>query len=422
MTQILAGLKVGDWTAFYRLLSRGRFAVEAVSKVLLAQMVQHVDPSQPLVVGVDGTQIWRTSRKLEGVGWHVCFRTPKWKPGIHLAQRWLHLAWLTPMVDGFSRAIPLRLVPAFSVKAKRVITEAASEWAAASGMRVWLRAALDSLGRAKQTILVLGDGGFDVVEFWSSLPRGVVLLVRTATNRVLYHPPPPRAPGQKGRPRKYAQRALTPQQQRHVKDGTWRKVKIKVRGHERTLSVTVQGPFLRKDAPNVPLMLIVVRGQTLQRRGKSVQREPVSFLVNAVKVGHDYQLPFPLADLLAWTWQRWELEVTHRAMKTTFGVGHKQCFNPKAAVVSVQWSACCFALAMLAAYRAWSHFDHPKRPAPWYAGSRRWTHPLLFAQLRTDFLAAHDFYPACHCSSLDLPNTISLRHLFFEAATRAASP
>ncbi len=40
---------------------------------------------------------------------------------------------------------------------------------------------------------------------------------------------------------------------------------------------------------------------------------------------------FPIATLLAWLWQRWEIEVAHREMKSGLGVGEKQCWNTRSA-------------------------------------------------------------------------------------------
>ena len=99
----------------------------------------------------------------------------------------------------------------------------------------------------------------------------------------------------------------------------------------------VRGAFVRKGAADTPLMLIVVRGkQRKNNYGRTYRRPPLPFLVNAVQDAQGkWVLPLPLETLLFWAWQRWEVEVAHRELKTTFGLGHKQCFNPKAAVLSV---------------------------------------------------------------------------------------
>jgi hypothetical protein len=58
-----------DWSAWYRFFSRGRFRAEVASEVLLEASLQHVDPGGWCVVGVDGFQVPRSGRRIEGVSW-----------------------------------------------------------------------------------------------------------------------------------------------------------------------------------------------------------------------------------------------------------------------------------------------------------------------------------------------------------------
>ncbi len=87
VTQLLwaLGIQNEDWSAWYRLFSRGRFQEEAVNGVLLRETLRHVAPEALYVIGGDGVQIWRDSRKMEGTSWLKCPRTPVWRPGIHRA-------------------------------------------------------------------------------------------------------------------------------------------------------------------------------------------------------------------------------------------------------------------------------------------------------------------------------------------------
>ena len=51
-----------DWSAFYRLFSRGRFDEEALGAQLLRETLEHVDASAPYVVTVDGVRVPRSGR------------------------------------------------------------------------------------------------------------------------------------------------------------------------------------------------------------------------------------------------------------------------------------------------------------------------------------------------------------------------
>ena len=93
---------------------------------------------------------------------------------------------------------------------------------------------------------------------------------------------------------------------------------------------------LRKGAARRPLFLIIVRG----KGNKRTRRRPLPFLVNAIQDDSGkWCLPLPVDQLLFWAWQRWEIEVAHRELKSNFGLGNKQCWQPQAAILSVQWSA-----------------------------------------------------------------------------------
>ncbi len=60
------GLTEGDWSGWYRLFSRGRYAELRVARIFFRETLEHTSPKEPYVVGVDGVQIPRSSLKLAG--------------------------------------------------------------------------------------------------------------------------------------------------------------------------------------------------------------------------------------------------------------------------------------------------------------------------------------------------------------------
>lgn len=414
VTQMLIALgMVGqDWSATYRVFSRGLFDYEAASRVLFGETLKHVGEEAVYVVVGDGTQTPRSSQKMEGVGWLRNLRTPPFKVGIHLAQRWFNGSWLLPSDQGYSRALPLRWLPAFTEKSKSVAYAVCKEWEAAVQFLRWVRDQLTIAGRSEQRVLLVGDGHYDNVSLWQQLPSNVLLLARSAKNRVLWHLPEVQSHGN----RKYGERAATPQQLWQERRG-WHKVNLQVRGKLRHLQVKVQGPVVRKPAASVPLFLMVVRGKHNAR----TRREPLPFLVNAVCDAHgQWCLPLPLETLLFWAWQRWEVEVAHRELKSNFGLGNKQCFNPTAAVLSVQWSAWVYSLLLLAGYRTWNLTGAPAVPTRWWRGSPRWSLNTLWRAYRAAFWGQHDFHPLCTPSPADWGEKerllLALRNAVFAAA------
>jgi hypothetical protein len=410
------GLTEEDWSAWYRLFSAGRFDAERSSRVLVRETLQHVGADEVYVVAGDGTQTPRSSATMEGVGWLRNLRTPPFKVGIHRAQRWFNGSWLTPEEKGYSRAIPLRWLPAFTEKATHAAHDPCKEWEAAVQFLVWLQATLAAEGRPEQRILMVGDGSYDTLPLWKALPKGVILLARSARNRVLHHLPPTERHGN----RKYGDRALSPQQLWQHKKG-WHKLPLHVRGLDRHVQYRVAGPFLRKGAPDTPLMLLVVRGKAHSRRGKRIQRDPLAFLVTARQDAHRrWVLPLPIETLLFWAWQRWEVEVAHRELKAVFGLGDKQGWQPQAAVASVQWSAWVYALCLLAGYRTWGLAHAPPVPTRWWHGSGRWSLNTLWRSFRATLWGDHHFRPLWSASATTWPEKetllTALRHAAFAAA------
>lgn len=414
VTQLLmsVGWTERDWSSWYRLFSHGRFAYEGVSAVLFGETLKHVGAEEVYVVAGDGTQTRRSSRTMEGAHWLHNPQSPVFKRGIHIAQRWFNGSWLLPAEGGYSRAVPLRWLPAFTEKSQPKATAPCKEWEAAHAFLLWVRQQLAAHGRAAQQVLMVADGHFDTLKLWQHLPEGVILLARSAKNRVLWTLPAVSA----RKNRKYGERAPTPADIWRERRG-WRSLQLQVRGRTRHLQVKVAGPFLRKGAAHRPLFLIVVRGKD----NKRTQRPPLPFLVNAVQdAAGAWQLPLPVPTLLFWAWQRWEIEVAHRELKSNFGLGNKQCWNALAAIRSVQWSAWVYALLLLAGYRAWGLTKAPAVPTAWWQGSRRWSLNTLWRGYRAALWGPHQFHPIDPDSLLTEVDLHwiqpALRHAAFAAA------
>jgi len=393
VTQVLLalGMTEGDWSAWYRLFSRKRFDEEKLSRCLLHETFKEAPEEQPYVVGVDATHIVRSSLKMPGTGWSRAASTAPFQRGLQRAQRFVHGAWLVGVQEGYSRAISLRLLPAFTAKAVEAEEKAVKEWEAALEFIRWVRSELDKAGRGEQQLLVLADGSYDTVGFWRGLGAGTVALVRTAKNRRLRELPA--AYQGRGRRCKYGAVARKPGEWVEKKGG-WKQDEIEVRGRHIGLGYRVEGPYLRELVAEQPLFLIVVRGASWRagkRRPREVRRRPAFYLVSAQREEGEWRLPMPAEELLSWLWQRWELEVAHREMKSGLGVGDKQCWNKRSAVVSVQWGAWLYGVLLLAGYRAWGLFDGPRSPGAWWPGARRWSLNTLWRGYRAALWGTAEF-------------------------------
>lgn len=381
VTQLLLvlGLTDEDWSAWYRLFSEERFEEEATSAVMLGEMLSEMPEDEPFVMGVDAFPVPRSSQKMPGTGWMRGLKTAKFKPGIERGQRFEEGSWLPPMVNGYSRAIPIRSLPAFTIKA--VPSEEGPRTEVEAGLAIvnWTRQEMDKAGRRQQTLMVMGDGNYDTLDFWPGLPERSFGLVRTARNRALYELPSEDAHGN----RKYGDKAPAPHEWLKKRKG-FRYQDIMIRGNQRTIRYRLEGPFVRDEQPDIPLFLIVVGGGKRPKGSRRKNYKPCFFLVSAVLIDGLWSLPLPIAELLAWLWQRWELEVAHRQMKSGLGLGEKQCWNQYATIATVQWSVWIYSLMMLAGYRTWGNDCGAKPPGLWRAAPRRWSFNTLWRAIRLE--------------------------------------
>ena len=398
------GLTGHDWSAFYRLFDEPRIDYEELSRCFLRQSLPNVSPTEPYVAVVDGVQIPRSSYKMPGTSWLKSPRTPPFRRGPHRAQRFLHLACLLPKTQvGYSRALPLRLEPAFPHKAVPAEGfEPKKQWEAALEATVWLRENFDEAGRKEQPLLVLGDGDFSVAEFRAALPKeGVVLMSRCAKNRSLYSLPEGSSEERgrqkrRGRRRKYGDRARRPEEWL-AKRGGWHNSEVLVRGRRVPARFRIEGPYVVKKAAERPVFLVVVKGIDRVRGAKRRTRKPAYWLVSAV-LGEDggWKLPYQAEELLSWACQRWEVEVCHREMKSSFGLGEAQCWGPHSAILTVRWGAFSYGVMLLAGIRAWGLGKGPAslRPAGrWWGGSGRWSLGTLWRGYRSEMWGSDEFRP-----------------------------
>ena len=389
ITQLLLtlGMVEEDWSAWYRIFSKERFVEKEASGVILKEVLKEVSASSDFVVGSDGFHVPRSSKTMPGSGWMKGLNTASFRPGIQRGQRFVETSWLTPIKNGYSRAVPLRCLSAFTQKAVECEgSPPRKEVAAALESLQWIREEMDKLGREEQRIVTLNDGRYDTLEFWPGLPTNTVAIVRTARNRCLYNLPKADAHGN----RKYGDKAPAPHEWLRKRKG-FSKTPIVIRGRERTMRYRVEGPFVRDGLPDIPLMLIVIGGGKRPKGSRRKRYQPCFFLVSAVEQDGEWVLPLPIQTLLAWLWQRWELEIAHRQLKSGLGLGEKQCWNDQATVASVQWSVWIYALMILSGIRAWGDQPQPTPPGLWRTAPNRWSFNTLCRGFRSEMWTTATF-------------------------------
>lgn len=395
MSQVLVAFGGGrhEWSAWYRLFNRGRVGIGWLERDVLRSLLTLLAPGAPLVVVLDATQVPRSSRRFPGGGWTKAPRSPKWRPGLHVAQRVELLSGLLPRSDtGESRTVPLRATYLRSAKTTPIgLVPEQSECAAGGSLLRWLEVILRRDQHPPHPVLVLADGAYSTAPMVNRLPAAMWLFARCAKNRALFALPV-HDPHRRGRKRVYGERGPTPQETLHRR-ASWQSVSVTVRGRPILLTATVTGPWLIHGAPTHPLMLVVVKGIDRGHGPTRRQRDPQYFLVSAHLTDGTWCLPLPLAELLAWAWQRWEVAVMHRELKSSFGFGDQQAWSDRGAATTMAWVLWVYALLILTGYQVWGLGPAPGPDLGRWWRPRRWSIGRLLQEFRAELWQTGEFQP-----------------------------
>ena len=307
--QVLGLHEQRDFARYHHVLSRAVWSSLAVSRALLGLLVCHLAPATgPLCLGIDETIERRKGPRIAAKG--------VYRDGVRSSQghfvkamglRWISLMWLVELP--WARrvwALPFLTVLAPSTRyhaARHRRHKTVTDWARQMlcCVRRWLPA---------RDLVVVGDRGYAALRLLAACQRmtpAVTFLTRLRLDAALYAPPPPRAPGQMGRPRLKGARlpslhtvlanpatVWTPLRQQWP-DGTMRRLEY----------VSDTAVWYHAGQPPVPIRWLLIRDPA--------QRQQPQALLST-----DPTLAPPL--LLTWYLRRWSMEVTFQAVRTYLGV------------------------------------------------------------------------------------------------------
>jgi DDE superfamily endonuclease len=207
-----AGLSEQFRTLYYFLSTLGRHTHAVARLLLLHVLLPHLGHGQRLLFGLDDTPTRRYGPRVEGAGIH---HDPAPGPAgatFLYGHVWVTLAWLAPHPDWGAIALPLLALlyvrrggvaqlPRHYRWAFRTKLEMAAElvrWLA-----TWTRWLGVPLG-------LVADGAYarrPVLR--AAAAEGVTFFSRLRRDAALYHLPPPRRPGRRGRPRLYGAQRIS---------------------------------------------------------------------------------------------------------------------------------------------------------------------------------------------------------------------
>ena len=320
------GRQQRDWSADYRLHARARWQPERLFQPLL----EHGLPlcSGPFIaVALDDTRLPKTGRKILTAFYQRDPLSPKFRFNLMWGLRFLHVALLVPLYrrspEAPPRSLPIRFqeVPAVKRPAKKADKETWEAYKQAlqknnlsqHSVQVLqqLRTAADAADR--RMILAVGDNSFCNRTLLRAPLERTHLLVRARKDIRLCG----RAAA--GGPRFYDAVKFTPEQVRQDETTPWQTARIFHGGQWREVRFKERPEvYWETGARKRRLRLLVVAPLPYDSgKGKrKYYRDPAFLLTTDLDSGAE--------PLLQPYFDRWQIEVNHREMKDTLGIGQAQ--------------------------------------------------------------------------------------------------
>jgi len=362
------GRQQQDWSADYKLHARAEWRVADLFQPILERALPWCG-GRYMNVALDDTRLHKTGRHIQTAFYQRDPLSPKFRFNLMLGLRFLHLALLLPLYrkqKASPRGLPVRFVEVPAVQRPRRQAPA-EEWTAyrqtvkqhnlsraAVETLQQLRQSLDAAGAAGKGLLAVGDnsfcnrtlfrGAFDRIEVLARARRDTKLCRRApAESRCFYDPS-----------------KFTPEQVRQDETLAWKKVRIFHGGQWRKVRYKeVRDVYWQTAAGQRPLRLFVVAPIPYPAPGRKGKyyRDPAYLLTTDLR-GTAREILQPYFD-------RWQIEVNHRELKDTLGVGQAQLRSARSvprqpALVVAGYSA--LLLAGLIAFGAQRHEHYQPLP------------------------------------------------------------
>ena len=320
-----------DWSADYKLHSRSRWEAQDLFRPILTESSRWFNDL--LVIAMDDTRFRKTGRHILSAFFQRDPLSPKFRFNLMWGLRFLHFSLLVPLYrfhpDTPPRSLPVRFleVPAIKKPGKRASADELEAYQQAvreynlSRQTVALlqqfRQAADAAGLQLRIILAVGDGGFcNRTLFRQPLDR-IEIIARARRDCRLCHAAEP------GGRRFYSTELFTPDQIRQRESLPWQQARIFHGGQWRDVRYKeVASVYWRSGATQRPLRLLVVAPiPYASGKGKRKYYGQPAFLLTT-------DLHHPAVVLLQAYFDRWQIEVNHREMKDTLGIGQAQLRSP----------------------------------------------------------------------------------------------
>jgi hypothetical protein len=342
-----------DWTAAYRLFSKGRIDKDALFAPARKAVIDRLPDDEALTIMLDDTLIRKRGRKIPGTSWKRDPLGPKFRTNFVWGQRFLQMSAALPDADGRGRArgIPIDFVhaPTPAKPKKTAPPEAWADYRAQQRLTRLGKVAAERLHclrrqvASQRNIICAVDGGFTNQTVFRNIPENTILIGRIRKDARLYSPPDDLSDKpRRGRQRWYGQDLPTPEEVRQDESIPWRQVQAYAAGDRHLFDVKHMPAVRWKGTGNQTGQVVIVRPLAYRpRQGAKLQYRNPAYLLCS-----DQNLPLEKI-LQSYLW-RWEIELNFRDEKTVMGVGQAQVRNARSVESAPMLGVAAYAYLLLA--------------------------------------------------------------------------
>lgn len=402
-----------DWSADYKLHSRANWQSQDLYQPILQQAAPFCDDSL-LVIAMDDTRIRKTGRKILTAFFQRDPRSPKFRFNLMWGLRFLHFSLLVPLYRSNPtappRSLPIRFleVPAIQKPGKRASADKIQAYRQAIqehnlsrssiALLQQVRQSADAAGLSLRTILAVGDGSFcNRTLFRQPLDRIEIVARARRDCRLCYAAQP-------GGRRFYSTQQFTPDQIRQDESVPWQHARIFHGGQWREIRYKeVTSVYWRSGGARRPLRLLVI-APVPYSSGKGQRKyygKPAFLLTTDLHRSADI--------VLQAYFDRWQIEVNHREIKDTLGIGQAQLRSARSVPRQPAMLVAAYSALLLAGIQVFGDSRSDAFPAlpKWRRNARRPSCLDLVTLLRQQVTSA--------TASLTLPCRIDGKKLLLAA-------
>ncbi|WP_052374037.1 IS701 family transposase, partial [Chondromyces apiculatus] len=339
--------------SFHRFFSRARWGLDQLGLVLARRIDGRLPKDLPLVLVLDDTLGRRTGKKVAYASMH---RDPLLSTRVRHIFSWGHL-WVVlgitvRMFDKtFCLPVLFRLYRSEKVCARnkcayRTMPELGADLIA-----------LLAKALSHRALILVGDGAYSNQALVKHRPANVTVVGRSRLDAAIYAPPPPRQPGQMGRPRVRGVKLPAPGLQANAKGAAWQSLEVFVYGRTVAVKALVIDALWYSVSGGQQMRLVVVRDFP------GHERDDVLFSTD---------VSLPVTDVIELYAKRWSIEVTFQETKGKLGLEQPRCRAERAVERTAPFTLLLYTLVVLWYAKTGCTLRSAQPPkAPWYSPRSR---------------------------------------------------